>query len=113
MESLWTDVFEVGYAQRWVDANGVRTRVLEAGELDQIVGGPGLLDDPAEAPDGGHRVAGEAAQAEWKKAVLAGEIVLEDIDTEPFNITRGRKPTQVSTKKTSSPSEPRIAGVPV
>ena len=32
MESLWTDVFGVEYAQRWVDANGVRTRVLEAGD---------------------------------------------------------------------------------
>ena len=35
----------------------------------------------------------------WKAAVLAGEIVLEDIDTEPFNITRGRKPTLPSTKE--------------
>jgi nitrogen regulatory protein P-II 1 len=32
LESLWTDVFGVGFAQRWVDANGVRTRVLEAGD---------------------------------------------------------------------------------
>ena len=32
MESLWTDVFGVEYAQRWVDANGVPTRVLEAGD---------------------------------------------------------------------------------
>jgi len=32
LESLWTDVFGVEYAQRWVDANGVRTRVLEAGD---------------------------------------------------------------------------------
>ncbi len=35
----------------------------------------------------------------WKAAVLAGEIELEDIDTEPFNVTRGRKPTQPSTKE--------------
>ena len=35
----------------------------------------------------------------WKAAVLAGEIELEDIDTEPFNITRGRKPTLPSTKE--------------
>ncbi len=38
-------------------------------------------------------------QDAWKAAVLAGEIELEDIDTEPFNITRGRKPTQKSTKE--------------
>ncbi len=35
----------------------------------------------------------------WKAAVLAGEIELEDIDTEPFNVTRGRKPTQPSSKE--------------
>ena len=35
----------------------------------------------------------------WKRSVLAGETVLEDIDTEPFNITRGRKPTLPSTKE--------------
>jgi alkanesulfonate monooxygenase SsuD/methylene tetrahydromethanopterin reductase-like flavin-dependent oxidoreductase (luciferase family) len=35
----------------------------------------------------------------WKRSVLAGETVLEDIDTEPFNVTRGRKPTQPSTKE--------------
>jgi len=46
-------------------------------------------------------------QDAWKQAVLAGEIELEDIDTEPFNITRGRKPTQVSTKQ----ARDMIAGV--
>jgi alkanesulfonate monooxygenase SsuD/methylene tetrahydromethanopterin reductase-like flavin-dependent oxidoreductase (luciferase family) len=35
----------------------------------------------------------------WKQAVLAGDLVLEDIDTEPFNVTRGRKPTLPSTKE--------------
>ena len=35
----------------------------------------------------------------WKRSVLAGETVLEDIDTEPFNVTRGRKPTLPSTKE--------------
>ncbi len=35
----------------------------------------------------------------WKQAVLNGEIELEDIDTEPFNISRGREPTQKSTKE--------------
>ncbi|MCB1683266.1 MAG: LLM class flavin-dependent oxidoreductase, partial [Pseudomonadales bacterium] len=38
-------------------------------------------------------------QDAWKAAVLAGEVELEDIDTEPFNITRGRKPTQQSTRE--------------
>ena len=38
-------------------------------------------------------------QEKWKAAVLAGEIELEDIDTEPFNIARGRKPTKPSTKE--------------
>jgi len=46
-------------------------------------------------------------QDAWKKAVLAGEIELEDIDTEPFNLTRGRKPTQVSTKQ----ARDMVAGV--
>ena len=35
----------------------------------------------------------------WKQAVLNGEIALEDIDTEPFNISRGREPTQKSTRE--------------
>ncbi len=38
-------------------------------------------------------------QDAWKAAVIAGEIELEDIDTEPFNITRGRKPTKQSSKE--------------
>jgi hypothetical protein len=38
-------------------------------------------------------------QEAWKAAVLNREIVLEDIDTEPFNITRGRKPTLPSTRE--------------
>ena len=32
MESLWTDLLGVEFAQRHYDANGVRTRVLEAGD---------------------------------------------------------------------------------
>ena len=52
-----------------------------------------------------HALQGE--QDEWKKAVLAREIELEDIDTEPFNVTRGRKPTQVSTKQ----ARDMVAGV--
>ncbi|MDH3643171.1 MAG: LLM class flavin-dependent oxidoreductase [Gammaproteobacteria bacterium] len=46
-------------------------------------------------------------QETWKKAVLAGEIELEDIDTEPFNFNRGRKPTQKSTKE----ARDMVAGV--
>jgi 2-hydroxy-6-oxonona-2,4-dienedioate hydrolase len=33
-ESLWTDLFGATYCQRFYDAGGVRTRVLEAGEPD-------------------------------------------------------------------------------
>ncbi len=49
----------------------------------------------------------EDQHQEWKRAVLNGEIELENIDTEPFNITRGRKPTQQSTKQ----ARDMIAGV--
>jgi alkanesulfonate monooxygenase SsuD/methylene tetrahydromethanopterin reductase-like flavin-dependent oxidoreductase (luciferase family) len=41
----------------------------------------------------------EPEHQEWKRAVLAGETTLPDIDTEPFNITRGRKPTLPSTRE--------------
>ena len=41
----------------------------------------------------------EEEHQEWKRAVLNREIVLEDIDTEPFNFSRGREPTQKSTKE--------------
>ena len=34
MESLWTDLLGVEFAQRFHDAGGVRTRVLEAGDPD-------------------------------------------------------------------------------
>ena len=40
-----------------------------------------------------------AEQEAWKAAVLNREIELEDIDTEPFNVTRGRKPTLPSTRE--------------
>ena len=36
----------------------------------------------------------ETEHQEWKRAVLAGELVLEDIDTEPFNITARARPTK-------------------
>lgn len=32
--SIWTDLIGVPFAQRWVDAKGVRTRCLEAGDPD-------------------------------------------------------------------------------
>jgi hypothetical protein len=38
-------------------------------------------------------------QEAWKAAVLNREIELDEIDTEPFNVTRGRKPTLPSTKE--------------
>ncbi len=41
----------------------------------------------------------EEEHQEWKRAVLNREIVLEDIDTEPFNFSRGREPTQKSTRE--------------
>jgi alkanesulfonate monooxygenase SsuD/methylene tetrahydromethanopterin reductase-like flavin-dependent oxidoreductase (luciferase family) len=41
----------------------------------------------------------EPAHQAWKRSVLAGETKLENIDTEPFNVTRGRKPTLPSTKE--------------
>jgi alkanesulfonate monooxygenase SsuD/methylene tetrahydromethanopterin reductase-like flavin-dependent oxidoreductase (luciferase family) len=50
--------------------------------------------------------ADEPAHQDWKRAVLAGEIVLEDIDTEPFNITRGRAPTPVDPKAARRPRPP-------
>ena len=37
-------------------------------------------------------------QEAWKAAVLAGEIELEDIDTEPFNFAARGKPTLKSSK---------------
>jgi 2-hydroxy-6-oxonona-2,4-dienedioate hydrolase len=36
-ESLWTDLLGASYAQRYYDAGGIRTRVLEAGEPDAPV----------------------------------------------------------------------------
>jgi 2-hydroxy-6-oxonona-2,4-dienedioate hydrolase len=34
-DSVWTDLRNVEFSQRWVDAGGIRTRVLEAGNRDQ------------------------------------------------------------------------------
>lgn len=36
-QSVWTDLRDVEFSQRWVDAGGVRTRVLEAGERGKPV----------------------------------------------------------------------------
>jgi len=41
----------------------------------------------------------EGEHQQWKQAVLNGEIELPDIDTEPFNFSRGREPTKMSTKQ--------------
>lgn len=41
----------------------------------------------------------EDEHQEWKRAVLNQEISLEEIDTEPFNFSRGREPTKPSTKE--------------
>ena len=46
-------------------------------------------------------------QQAWKEAVLNGELVLEDIDTEPFNFSRGREPTKPSTRE----AKDMVAGV--
>ena len=35
----------------------------------------------------------ETQHQEWKQQVLAGDIVLEEIDTDPYNVSRGRAPT--------------------
>jgi len=52
-----------------------------------------------QARDGEHQ--------KWKEAVLKGDIALEEIDTEPFNISRGREPTKPSTKE----EKDMVAGV--
>jgi alkanesulfonate monooxygenase SsuD/methylene tetrahydromethanopterin reductase-like flavin-dependent oxidoreductase (luciferase family) len=49
----------------------------------------------------------EANHQAWKQKVLNREIVLEDIDTEPFNFARGREPT----KKATGEERDMIAGV--
>jgi len=44
--------------------------------------------------------ADEAQHQAWKRAVLAQEIELEDIDTDPFNITGRQAPTQAPSSET-------------
>ena len=41
----------------------------------------------------------QGEQDAWKAAVLNGEIELTEIDTDPFNYTRGREPTLPSTRE--------------
>lgn len=41
----------------------------------------------------------EDEHQQWKQAVLSGELKLDDIDTEPFNFSRGREPTKPSTSQ--------------
>ena len=41
----------------------------------------------------------EADHQAWKDSVLNGETILEDIDTDPFNFSRGREPTKPSTRE--------------
>jgi len=40
----------------------------------------------------------EDEHQQWKSAVLAGELELEDIDTDPFNFKTRQTPSQKSTK---------------
>jgi alkanesulfonate monooxygenase SsuD/methylene tetrahydromethanopterin reductase-like flavin-dependent oxidoreductase (luciferase family) len=47
----------------------------------------------------------EAAHQEWKRAVLAQEIELEEIDTEPFNVTSRLRPTQPPSAEALAASE--------
>ena len=86
-----------------------RLKELEAANVDQVIllnqAGKNTHEDIcASLQLFADEVMGEFHDREdehqaWKRSVLAGDIVLEDIDTEPFNITRGRKPTQASTKE--------------
>jgi len=87
-----------------------RLRELQAANVDQVIllnqAGKNTHEDICASLDLFAREvmpefhADEPAHQAWKQSVLAGDIILEDIDTEPFNITRGRKPTQASTKET-------------
>jgi alkanesulfonate monooxygenase SsuD/methylene tetrahydromethanopterin reductase-like flavin-dependent oxidoreductase (luciferase family) len=94
-----------------------RLRELEAANVDQVIllnqAGKNTHEDICASLELFAREvmpefhAREPEHQAWKRSVLAGDIVLEDIDTEPFNYTRGRKPTQVSTRE----ARDMIAGV--
>jgi alkanesulfonate monooxygenase SsuD/methylene tetrahydromethanopterin reductase-like flavin-dependent oxidoreductase (luciferase family) len=49
----------------------------------------------------------EDVHQQWKSAVLAGDLKLEEIDTEPYNFAARGKPTQTSSKE----SRNMVAGV--
>lgn len=86
-----------------------RLRELEAANVDQVIllnqAGKNTHEDicaslqlfAAEVMPEFHDR--EAEHQAWKRSVLAGETILEDIDTEPFNVTRGRKPTLPSSRE--------------
>jgi len=94
-----------------------RLRELEAANVDQVIllnqAGKNTHEDICASLELFAREvmpefhAREPEHQTWKRSVLAGDIVLEDIDTEPFNYTRGRKPTQLSTRE----ARDMIAGV--
>ena len=56
--------------------------------------------------------AGEAEHQRWKDAVLAGEIELEDIDTEPFNFRARLAPTKPSTRDSNANMVGGVVGRP-
>ena len=51
----------------------------------------------------------EAEHQQWKKAVLAGELELEEIDTEPYNFKARAAPTKASSKEVAKRN--MVAGV--
>ncbi len=89
----------------------IRTRLLEleAANVDQVIllnqAGKNTHEDICSSLELFAREvmpefhAREPQHQQWKKAVLAGEIQLEDIDTEPYNFAARGKPTQSSTKE--------------
>jgi len=86
-----------------------RLRELEAANVDQVIllnqAGKNTHEDICSSLELFAKAvmpefhAKEAEHQEWKDAVLAGKIVLEDIDTEPYNFAARGKPTLPSTKQ--------------
>ncbi len=94
-----------------------RLRELEAANVDQVIllnqAGKNTHEDICSSlelfardvmPEFHDR---ESEHQDWKRGVLAGETVLEDIDTEPYNFAARGKPTQASSKETRN----MVAGV--
>jgi alkanesulfonate monooxygenase SsuD/methylene tetrahydromethanopterin reductase-like flavin-dependent oxidoreductase (luciferase family) len=48
----------------------------------------------------------EAEQREWKRAVLAGEIALDEIDTRPFDMRSNQTPTKPREELEARPGQP-------